>query len=199
MRRAPDVPASQTRRNVTGAAVTTLGLIAGLWAQELVDLFAFGGRLDSLGIRPRDTDTFWHVLTAPFLHGGLGHLVANTVPLAVLAFLSAVRNLWRFLGATLLIVVLGGGLVWLFARGGSLHLGASLLVFGYLGYLLGVGWWERTPAAIGVAVLTFLLYGGLLWGVLPGSPWVSWEAHLFGFLAGLVSAALLHGRPRPAR
>ncbi|WP_022801550.1 rhomboid family intramembrane serine protease [Deinococcus ficus] len=195
MRRAPDVPASQTRRNVTGAAVTTLGLIAGLWAQELVDLFAFGGRLDSLGIRPRDADTFWHVLTAPFLHGGLGHLVANTVPLAVLAFLSAVRNLWRFLGATLLIVVLGGGLVWLFARGGSLHLGASLLVFGYLGYLLGVGWWERTPAAIGVAVLTFLLYGGLLWGVLPGSPWVSWEAHLFGFLAGLVSAALLHGRP----
>ncbi|MDP9763253.1 rhomboid family intramembrane serine protease [Deinococcus enclensis] len=195
MRRAPDVPASQTRRNVTGAAVTTLGLIAGLWAQELVDLFAFGGRLDSLGIRPRDADTFWHVLTAPFLHGGLGHLVANTVPLAVLAFLSAVRNLWRFLGATLLIVVLGGGLVWLFARGGSLHLGASLLVFGYLGYLLGVGWWERTPAAIGVSVLTFLLYGGLLWGVLPGSPWVSWEAHLFGFLAGLVSAALLHGRP----
>ncbi|ASN81199.1 rhomboid family intramembrane serine protease [Deinococcus ficus] len=195
MRRAPDVPVSQTRRNVTGAAVTTLGLIAGLWAQELVDLFAFGGRLDSLGIRPRDADTFWHVFTAPFLHGGLGHLVANTVPLAVLAFLSAVRNLWRFLGATLLIVVLGGGLVWLFARGGSLHLGASLLVFGYLGYLLGVGWWERTPAAIGVAVLTFLLYGGLLWGVLPGSPWVSWEAHLFGFLAGLVAAALLHGRP----
>ena len=85
-----------------------------------------------------------------------------------------------------------------FGRGGSVHLGASELVFGFLAYLLGVGWWERTPVAIGVAVAAFALYGGILWGVLPGNPYVSWEAHLFGFLAGLLAAALLHGR-RPRR
>lgn len=63
-----------------------------------------------------------------------------------------------------------------------------------------MGWWERTPAAIGVALVAGVLYGGILWGVLPGNPVVSWEAHLFGFLAGLLAALLLHGRrARPAR
>lgn len=194
----PLVPATRQPQVRPAMAVTAL-LIAGVWAQELIDAVAFGGGLDRYGIQPRVPETFWHVLSAPFLHAGFGHLIANTVPLAVLAFMSAVRNLWRFLAATLVIAVLGGTLVWGLGRGGSVHLGASELIFGYLAYLLGVGWWERTPAAIGVAVVAFVLYGGILWGVLPGNPYVSWEAHLFGFLAGLVAAALLHGRrPQPS-
>ncbi|GGM03080.1 hypothetical protein GCM10010841_09430 [Deinococcus aerophilus] len=173
-------------------------LVVGVWAQELVDLVVFDGDLDYYGIEPRNPGTFWHVLTAPFLHADFAHLIANTVPLAVLGFMSAVRGVGRFLAVTLLIAVVGGGLVWLFARGDSVHLGASELIFGYLAYLLGVGWWERTPAAVGVAVVAFVLYGGILWGVVPGNPMVSWEAHLFGFLAGVLAALLLHGR-RPAR
>ena len=128
---------------------------------------------------------------------GFGHLIANTVPLAVLAFMSALRNISRFLAATAVIVVVGGLLVWLFGRGGSTHLGASELVFGYLAYLLGVGWWERTPAAIGIALVALFLYGGILWGVLPTNPVVSWEAHLFGFVGGVIAALLLHGRRPP--
>ena len=183
---------------VRPALAITAALIAGLWGEEIVDLSVFGGHLDYYGIEPRDAQTFWHVLTAPFLHAGFPHLIANTVPLAVLTFMSAVRNVWRFVAATLIIAVLGGALVWLFGRGGSVHLGASELIFGLLAYLLGVGWWERTPVAIGVAVISFVLYGGILWGVLPGNPYVSWESHLFGFLAGLVAALVLHGR-RPGR
>lgn len=174
-------------------------LVAGVWAQELIDQLAFGGRMDSLGIEPRDPQTFWHILVAPFLHAGFPHLIANTVPLAVLAYMSAVRSIGRFLLATLLIVFVGGTLVWLLGRGHSVHLGASELIFGYLAYLLGVGWWERTPAAIGIALVALMLYGGILWGVLPGNPVVSWEAHLFGFIGGLVAAMLIHGRrPRQA-
>lgn len=180
------------------AAALTAALVAGIWGQEVADQLLFGGSLDRYGILPRDTGAFWNILTAPFLHAGFGHLMANTVPLAVLAFMGAVRGVTRFLTATLIIVLVGGALVWLFGRGGSVHLGASELVFGFLAYLLGVGWWERTPVAIGVAVAAFALYGGILWGVLPGNPYVSWEAHLFGFLAGLLAAALLHGR-RPRR
>ena len=133
------------------------------------------------------------LLTLGLLGGLAFALLYSTfgVPLAVLAFMTAVRSVSRFLVATFLIALIGGGLVWLFGRGGSTHLGASELVFGYLAYLLGVGWWERTPVAIGVAVAAFALYGGILWGVLPGNPYVSWEAHLFGFLAGLLAAALL--------
>lgn len=184
----PDRPFS-----VTGAGIATAVLIAGLWAGEAVDLLGFGGRLDYYGIEPRDPHTFWHIFTAPFLHAGIAHLLANTVPLAVLTFMSAVRGLGRFLGATFLIVLIGGTLVWLFGRD-SIHLGASELIFGYLAYLLGVGWWERTPLAIFTGLAALLLYGGLIWGVLPSNPMVSWEAHLFGFVGGLVAAALMHGR-----
>ena len=180
------------------AAGLTAALVAGIWGQEVADQLLFGGSLDRYGILPRDGGSFWNILSAPFLHAGFGHLMANTVPLAVLAFMGAVRGVARFVAATLIIVLVGGALVWLFGRGGSVHLGASELVFGFLAYLLGVGWWERTPVAIGVAVAAFALYGGILWGVLPGNPYVSWEAHLFGFLAGLLAAALLHGR-RPRR
>ena len=187
-------PLAPGRPRVREAAGLTAGLLALLWGQEVADQVLFGTRLDNYGIQPRQAGTFWHVFTAPFLHAGFAHLLANTVPLAVLAFMAAVRSVSRFLVATFLTVLIGGGLVWVFGRGGSVHLGASELVFGYLAYLLGVGWWERTPLAVGVALLAFALYGGVLWGVLPGNPAVSWEAHLFGFVGGLVAAALLHRR-----
>ncbi|MEF2278805.1 rhomboid family intramembrane serine protease [Deinococcus sp. YIM 134068] len=199
MRPPPPGPVRLRRRpQPVLAALLTALLVGGVWVQETLDQFVFGGALDQYGILPRDLSSVENILTAPFLHGGFGHLLANTAPLAVLAFMSAVRSVWRFLVATLLIVVVGGGLVWLFGRGGSLHLGASELVFGYLAYLIGVGWWERTPAAVVIALVAVFLYGGAIWGVLPTNPLISWEAHLFGFVAGLLAAALLH-RKRPAR
>lgn len=192
-------PSRPARSPVVPAALLTTLLIGGLWVQEGVDQFVFGEGLDRYGILPRDPGGLWHVLTAPFLHANFGHLIANTGPLAVLTFMGALRGVGRFLVATLLIMVIGGGLVWLLGRGGSVHLGASALVFGNLAYLLGVGWWERTPGAIGAAALALFLYGGALWGVLPSHPGISWEAHLFGFVGGLIAAALLHRRrpPRP--
>lgn len=174
----------------------TAALMAVMWGQEIADQFVFGQQLDAYGISPREAGTFWHIWTAPFLHADFAHLVANSVPLAVLAFMTAVRSVSRFVLATAIIALIGGGLVWLLGRGGSNHLGASELVFGYLAYLLGVGWWERTPVAIVIAVIAFALYGGILWGVLPSNPAVSWEAHLFGFIGGLVAAALLHRTAR---
>ena len=185
----------QRKPPVVEAAIVTAVLVGGVWLQELIDLFGFGGQLDYYGIQPRDPQTFWHIFTAPFLHAGLPHLIANTLPLAVLAFMSALRSIGRFLGATFVIMLVGGTLVWLFGRS-STHLGASELIFGYLAYLLGVGWWERTPSAIAIALVALFLYGGIIWGVLPSNPMVSWEAHLFGFIGGLVAALLLHGRRR---
>lgn len=195
--RSPSPPPRRPRSPVGAALLLTALLVGGVWAQEIVDQFAFGGSLDLYGIVPRDPTRLENVLAAPFLHGDFAHLIANTGPLAVLAFMGALRGVGRFLAANAVIIVLGGGLVWLLGRGGSLHLGASLLVFGYLAYLLGVGWWERTPGAILAALLALFLYGGALWGVLPTNPLVSWEAHLFGFVAGLVAAAWLHGRRPP--
>jgi membrane associated rhomboid family serine protease len=193
----PPIPARR-RVQLGWAVLLTALLVGGMWVQETLDQFVFGGALDQYGIVPRDPGRLENVLSAPFLHSGFGHLLANTAPLAVLALMSALRGVARFLVATLVIVIVGGGLVWLLGRGNSLHLGASLLVFGYLAYLIGVGCWERTPWAIAAAGIALFLYGGALWGVLPSNPEISWEAHLFGFLAGLFAATLLHRR-RPRR
>lgn len=188
--------ASRPKPPFVQAAIVTAVMVALMWVQEVIDLLAVGIHLDYFGIQPRNVGTFWHIFTAPFLHAGLPHLIANTVPLAVLAFMSALRSVSRFLVATFLIILVGGSLVWLFGRS-STHLGASELVFGYFAYLLATGWYERTPVAIGIALLAFALYGGILWGVLPSNPMVSWEAHLFGFVGGVLAALLLHGkRPR---
>lgn len=158
-----------------------------MWAEEIADQL-LGGRLDALGIVPRTELGLRGLLFAPFLHVGFAHLIANSVPFAVLGFLVALRSLLRFALVTLTVMLLGGLGVWLFAPAFTVHLGASILVFGYLGYLLARGFYERSAAAILVALGVLLLYGTALWGVLPLTPGVSWQAHLFGFLAGALSA-----------
>ncbi len=171
-----------------GAALgASAGLLALIWGQEIVDQLIFGGGLDRYGVVPRDLASLSHVFIAPFLHANFAHLIGNSMVLLVLAFLNALRGLGRFVAATAVIVVLGEGLVWLLARGGN-HLGASELVFGYLGLLIGSAWYERHIGAIATAILALFLYGGVLWGVLPSDPYISWESHLFGFIAGLVAA-----------
>jgi membrane associated rhomboid family serine protease len=170
--------------------------VAVIWLVEIVDLLFFRGALDEAGIRPRTEGGLWGIVFAPFLHGGPRHLVANTVPLLILGWLVALRGLRDWVWVTVVCVLIGGLGVWLFGRANSVHLGASGLIFGYLGYLLLRGFWERSVLAIGIAVVAGLLYGSALWGVLPGRRGISWEGHLFG-LAGGAGAASVHRR-RPA-
>ena len=169
------------------------GFVALIWLVELVDLFVFRGALDRSGIRPRSESGLWGIAFAPFLHAGLAHLLANTIPLLVLGWLVLVRGLRDWLWVTVVVVLLGGLGVWLFGRPGTVHVGASGLIFGYLGYLLLRGFFERSLVAISIAVLAGVLYGGALWGVLPGRRGVSWEGHLFG-LTGGAAAAGVHRR-----
>ncbi len=176
-----------------------LGILAGfmtlLWLLEVADLLLFGGALDGKGIRPRAEVGLWGILFAPFLHAGFGHLLANSIPLLVLGWLVLLRSLRDFLWATVVVAILGGLGVWLFGRPATVHLGASGLIFGYLGYLFLRGFWERSVAAVSLALVAGALYGSALWGVLPGRANVSWEGHLFGF-AGGAGAATVHRRRR---
>jgi membrane associated rhomboid family serine protease len=105
------------------------------------------------------------------------------------------RGMGTFIGVSLLIIVLGGLGVWLLAPGNSIHIGASGLIFGYIGYLLARGYFERSFGSLAIAAVVALVYGGALWGVLPTDPRISWQGHLFGFLAGVATAGLL--RPQP--
>ncbi len=170
-------------------------LVTLIWSLELADLLFFRGALDGFGIWPRRVDWLWGILFAPFLHGGLGHLVANTGSLLFLGWLVLLRRVGNFLVVTVLAILTSGLGVWLFGRPGSIHIGASGLVFGYLGYLLLRGYFERSVSSIVLSVVIGLLYGGALSGLLPGVPGVSWEGHLFGFFGGAGAARLL-ARPR---
>src|SRR5712691_3601605 len=161
------------------------------WLVELVDEVAYGGSLDRYGIRPRTVAGLWGILAAPVLHVGWMHLASNTGPFIVLGWLVLLRGLRDFLVVTLFAVVIGGVGVWVFGAANSVTVGASGVVFGYLGYLLARGFFERSIWSVILGVVAGILYGGVLWGLLPGQRGISWEGHLFGLLGGVAAARLL--------
>lgn len=162
---------------VAGAAVL-------FWILELVDHFVLDGGLDRYGIRPRTTGGLWGIPLAPFLHGGFTHLASNTLPFLFLGGLVALRGLAQFCEVSLVVIVVAGIGTWIFGAANTVHIGASGLVFGYFGCLTARGLLEANVVSILVALLVLFLYGGLVWGVLPTQPGVSWQGHLFGLLGG---------------
>jgi membrane associated rhomboid family serine protease len=177
----------------TAAAQTAILFVCVLaaWLVELVDRVAYSGSLERFGIHPRDLAGLWGILGAPLLHVGWVHLAANTGPFVVLGWLVMLRRISDFVIVTALAILVGGLGVWVFGAANSVHVGASGLIFGYLGYLLARGWFERSVWAVLLGLVALVLYGGVLWGVLPGQPGISWEGHLFGFVGGVAAARLL--------
>ena len=175
-----------------------LGLVAAalaiMWGLEVVDT-GLGGRLDAQGIRPRRVDGLDGILWSPFLHDGFRHLISNTIPFAVLSGLVLLRGPKRWINASIIIILLGGLLVWGLAIGSNeVHIGASGWVFGLFGFLVASAFFERRPLSIGIGLVTLFLYGGtILFGFVP-RPGLSWEAHLFGFIAGIIAARILTSR-----
>lgn len=166
-------------------------LIVTLWILELVDSLLLRGRLNRLGIRPRKWIGLRGIIFAPLLHGNFGHLAANTIPLVVLGWLIMLNGLNTFLTVTAIVWVFSGVGTWLFGGSHTNHIGASGLVFGYFGYLLLRGYFDQSASAITIAVIVGLLYGSMIWGVLPIHQGKSWQSHLFGFIGGGVAARYL--------
>lgn len=188
-------PARQPSREPAwkGAALVTGGFVVLLWLLEILDT-ATGHPLDSYGVQPRSEDGLVGVLLAPTLHFGFDHLVSNTIPVLVLGFLTLATGVARGIAATAIIWVVGGLGVWLFAQPGSVHAGASVLIFGWIVYLIVRGFINRHTTEILIGVAVFLLYSGALLGVLPGQPGVSWQGHLFGAVGGFIAARVLTTR-----
>ena len=183
---------TQRRDSWQNAALITGVFVAVLWVLEIVDT-ASGHALDPYGVQPRSEDGLIGIVLAPLLHFGFGHLVSNTVPVAVLGFLTLATGIARGLLATAIIWVVGGLGVWVFAQPQSNHAGASVLIFGWIVFLVVRGFLNRNTTEIVIGVVVFLLYSGALLGVLPGQPGVSWQGHLFGAIGGFVAGGV---RPR---
>lgn len=189
----PDLKASRARSligTIKAHAVLLISLLGIMWAVEILDHLPFV-HLDRFGIRPRSVSGLVGIVCAPFLHAGFGHLIANSIPFVILGgivFLGGRGVFWR---VTLFVTLAGGLGVWLFAGRFTNHIGASGLIFGYLGFLIARGFFEKSLPWMLTACAILAAYGGLLFGVLPIRAGVSWQGHLFGFIAGIGAARLL--------
>jgi membrane associated rhomboid family serine protease len=173
-----------------------LGLLVGLmWLSEIVDT-ALGNRLDLLGIAPRDTEGLLGIATAPFLHGGFGHLISNTIPLLMMGAIIAVAGAYHLLGVTAIVALVSGFGTWLTSPPGSITIGASGLVFGYATYLIVRGIFNRSLGQLLIGILVIVVWGGALLGGLLPQPGISWQGHFFGAVGGVVTAWLLGGSDR---
>ena len=161
-------------------------LVARIWMIEVVNLF-MNHQLCRFGILPRSLDGLVGIPLSPLLHASPGHLLLNTGPLVILGGLVLISDGGRFLKTTLFIILVGGAGIWLVGRP-SYHVGASALIFGYLGFLLARGLLDRRVKSLFIALLTAVAYGGMLWGLLPSRDYVSWEGHVCGFAAGILAA-----------
>lgn len=184
-------------REVRAQVVILGSLVALMWAIEVVN-FLLNGALIQFGLIPHTIVGLRGILLAPLLHTNFAHLIANTIPFIILGWFVMWRRTSDFFWVTAIAMLIGGLGTWLVAPPYTVHIGASGVIFGYLGFLLSRGYFERSIGSILGSILVGVLYGGLIWGVLPGQLGISWQEHLFGFIGGIVAAWLIADR-KPSR
>jgi len=143
--------------------------------------------LSNLGLLPRNWLGMIGIITGPFIHADFSHLISNTIPLiisgwVIFFFYNKISHI-----LFIFIYIVTGLLVWLFAREGN-HIGASGIVYGFVSFLFFSGIFRKDNKSIALSLIITFLYGGMVWGILPGIKDVSWESHLFGAIAGLAAA-----------
>ncbi|ALG07175.1 rhomboid family intramembrane serine protease [Kibdelosporangium phytohabitans] len=175
--------------NPKQAALVVLGFTALMYLVELVDLI-LPVSLDRWGIVARSWSGLDGVIWAPLLHDGWTHLFSNTLPVLLFGFLAMAGGLGQWVAVTVTIWLVSGLGVWLTAPSDVITVGASGIAFGWLAFLLVRGIFSRSPKQLAVAFVLFLYWGSTLLGVLPGNPQISWQGHLFGALAGVLTAWL---------
>ncbi|QSX79152.1 rhomboid family intramembrane serine protease [Agrilutibacter solisilvae] len=195
----PDSPAQRLadRRRLLLALNTSLAFVL-----ALLLVFSAQGSFDvaAYAVQPGSSDGLLGLLTAPLLHGSIGHLAANAIALVLLGTLAGTVYPRATLRALPLLWLGSGAGAWLLGEAGTRHLGASGLTHGLMFLVLGLGVLRRDRPAVAAAMIAFFLYGGMLLTVLPREAGVSWQAHLGGALAGVLAAYLLRrSDPIPPR
>lgn len=185
------------------AFVAMCAIVPFLALVELGDRATHGLLLRTGGIIPRRIEGLDGIVLAPFLHASWDHLVANSAPLILLGTFVLAAGWGSFLLSTLIIALVSGLGTWLISPENTIVVGASGVIFGYLGLLLARGVVERSLWHIAVGLLVALLYGWQILLISPNNTQVSWQAHLFGFVGGLLAALLVRTRrrlpPEPAQ
>lgn len=179
-----------SNKNRFYAATLLIGLIWLLSVLQLIGIF--NDLIPKL--LPRHFSGLPGIAAMPFTHGSLLHLISNTFPLIVFSALISLKGNKYFLEVTISIIIISGAMLWLMGRG-SFHIGASGLVFGYFGFLLMRMIYSPSISTILISISVFLLYGGIIFGIIPQSGRISWEGHLFGLIAGVLVARIMKNNP----
>jgi membrane associated rhomboid family serine protease len=173
-----------------------VGLLAILWVVELINAATARDLTQAGGIVARDFGSLVNVLTSPFVHANIDHLMGNALPLFSLGLIAAIPSPKRFLLMTLVVIVVGGLGIWLTSPSNTVTIGASGVVFGYFSYLLLRGLVDRRPADVLVSIGIGIAYGSYMWSAVGiGATGVSWQGHVSGLVGGVV-AALIVRTPR---
>ncbi len=157
-----------------------------MWFLKTIEYY-FDLDFRTLGIFPRKTESLKGIFFSPFIHGSFDHLISNTFPFLLLG--TAIFYFYRRMAYRIIFFswILTGIAVWIGGRY-SWHIGASGLVYAFASFLFFAGILNKERQLIAISLLVIFLYGGLIWGILPGQKGISWESHLFGFLSGFMFA-----------
>lgn len=170
-----------------------------MWIVRVADTFrADGTSIAGVGVIPRSAQHPLGILTAPFIHANWPHLIANTVPLLILGAIVLLGGIADFLFVTIVCAVVGGAGTWLFGESAN-HIGASGIIFGYVGFLLVRPFFDRRFWSLLITLIVASLYGAMLFTSAMPRAGISWSAHFFGFLGGIVAASLLRRRASERR
>ncbi len=166
-----------------------------MWVVFLLSLI-LNEDFSRLGLLPRNLIGLLGIITSPLIHADFSHLISNTIPLVFLGWI--IFSFYRKVAVLLFIFIYSatGLLVWVFARP-VYHIGASGVVYGFVSFLFFSGIFRRDNTSIALALVITFLYGGLVWGMIPGWKGISWESHLFGAVTGLIAAYLFRNIDPP--
>ncbi len=189
---------SKVKRDFKRSLIIVSAFILLLWLVEILDR-GFTLQLFRLGIYPREPEGLWGILFSPLIHGTWNHLLSNSFALLILGAVLFYGYPRAALPVLLLVYLVSGVCVWLFARS-SYHFGASGLTHGMMFFIFTIGVLRRDRLSIALSMIVFFIYGGMVWSIFPQEPGISYESHFFGALAGVIAAFLFRNRdPSPAQ
>jgi membrane associated rhomboid family serine protease len=199
-RRGWTVDAGEAQTVIAGARnalFVMVGALAVIWILQIINAADHYQLTHDYGIRPRDVPALPYILTAPFLHFSWAHIEGNSGPLFIFGFLAAYRGIARFVGVTALVVLTSGLAAWFFESRGSTGAGASGVVFGYFGYIIVRGLFDRHAIDILVGAVMALCFAYQFSVLLPHQG-IGWQAHIGGLAGGIVAGWVFRDR-RAAR
>lgn len=195
-RRKWDLPAGDAESlvaDVRKAAIVMVAFLAIIWVIQIAN-WADSYRLSTdYGIRPRDVSSLPDLLSAPFLHFSWAHIEGNSGPLFIFGFLAAYRGIQKFAGVTVIVILTSGLGAWLTEASNTVGAGASGVVFGYFGYIMVRGFFDRRVIDMVIGAVMALCFAYQFAVLLPQAG-IGWQAHLGGLAGGVLAGWIFRDR-----